>query len=200
MPMNYELPRYKLSTTGQIALALGVLLFVSLVAVGSNYMAMKQEQDRLAGFASDRATAMGTVTRKYKEMMNGSPIGYDLEVSFTAENGSTPKESFRVAVPVFDRFNVGNPVPVSYVRSNPYWFYIPGAEPDGTSLEFLRRLENWFIGGSLLLALGFLASLYVAGRADKPAGADAEPRPPRASIGQMPSPSRTGFGRRQVGR
>jgi hypothetical protein len=200
MLTNYGLPRYKLSTTGQIALSLGCLLFFSLVMAGSNYMAMKQERERLDGFASDRATATGTVTRKYKEMMNGSPIGYDLEVSFTAENGSTPNQSFRVAVADFDRFNVGNPVPVSYVSSNPYWFYIPGAEPDGSNLEFLRWLEKLFVGGSILLAVGFLASLCVAGKAGRPAAADGEPRPTRASIGQTPGASRTSFGTRQLGR
>jgi hypothetical protein len=199
MLTNHQLPRYNLSTTGQIALSFECLLFVSLLMAGGGYMAMKQEREKLAGFASDRATATGTVTRKYKEMSNGSPIGYDLEVSFTAANGSTSRQSFRVAVSDFDRHNVGNPVPVTYVRSNPYWFHIPGAEPDGANLEFLRWLENLFVGGSIFFAVGFLASLYLAGKAGKPTGADAEPRPTRASTGQMPGPSGT-FGRRPVGR
>src|SRR5262245_65765110 len=55
----------ELSVAQQIVLSLSVLLLLSVGVTIAGYMAGAQERDKIAGFASDAATATGTITKKY---------------------------------------------------------------------------------------------------------------------------------------
>ena len=191
----------KLTVLDGVVLCLGLGFMFSLVLVGSGYMAQQQERERLADYASNSVAGTGTITRKFTEVMNGYTHSYDLEASFTAADGSKQKDSFRVPPAIFNRYSVGSSVPVTYVKSKPYLFYIPGAEPSESNLEEMRSMDNWFFGASILLAIGFVVSLCLLLMSRKSAGGgDIAPQPTRAAMGQMQGNPRPTFGTRQVRR
>src|SRR5262249_16440746 len=144
----------------------------------------------------------GTITRKFTEVMNGSPRYYDLEASFTASDGSKQKRSFRIPPAIFNRYSLGSSVPVTYVKSKPYLFYIPGAEPEETSnLETMRTMDNWFFGASILRGICFLAGLCLALTSRKSGGGrDVALESTRAALGRMPGHPRSTFGAREARR
>src|SRR5262249_13082198 len=102
---------------------------------------------------------------------------------------------------IFSRYSVGNSVPVTYVRSKPYLFYIAGAEPDDSNPQALRTMHKWFFGASILLGIGFLAGLCLMLMTRKSGGGDdVAPQPSRPAMRQAPGFARPGFGPRQVRR
>jgi len=189
----------KLSTLESIALCLGVAFMLSLLAVGGTYMAQQQERQRLADFASDSQAGTGIITRKFTEVMNGNTRFYDLEASFTAADGANHKQSFRVPQAIYNRYGLGNSVPVTYVKSKPYLFYIPGAEPDDGNSEALRTMHKWFFGASILLGVGFLVGLCLMLMTRKSGGGD-DVAPQPATMRQTPGFAHPTFGARQVRR
>jgi hypothetical protein len=134
-------------------------------------------------------------------VMNGNTQFYDLEASFTTADGSKHKQSFRIPPAIYNRYSLGGSVPVTYVKSKPWLFYIPGAEPDEGSIATLRTMGHWFLGASIVLGISFLVGLGLALMSRKNAGAgagggSAAPRSGRVVPG-YPRPS---FGARQVRR
>jgi hypothetical protein len=197
--LNGPQSRTKLSTLQSVVLCLGVAFLFSLLLVGGSYMAQQQECQRLADFASDSTAGTGIITRKFTEVMTGNTLFYDLEASFTAADQSTHKQSFRVPPAIYSRYALGNSVPVTYVKSKPYLFYIPGAEPDDNNSQALRTMQNWFFGASILLGVGFLVGLALVLMARKSGGGDDfAPRP--AAMRQTQGFARPSFGARQVRR
>ena len=188
--------RTRLSTLGSVVLCLGIGFMLSLLFAGAGYMAVQQQREWLADYASNSTTASGVVTRKYREIKYGNTLAWDLEVSFTAADGSTPKMSFRIPVAVYDRYNPGSSVPVTYVKSKPYLFYIPGAEPDPANIVMMQAMDKWCIVAAILFGTGFLVScLGLMWR-----GSDAgyvPPPPSRVTVGRIASVSRGTFGTRQ---
>jgi hypothetical protein len=174
-----------------------VAFVFSLVLVGSGYMARQQGRERLADFASDSVTGSGIITRKFTEVMNGNTQFYDLEASFTAGDGSKHKQSFRIPPAIYNRYSLGGSVPVTYVKSKPYLFYIPGAEPDDGNLETMRTMGNWFFGASIFLGISFLVGLCLALMSRKSAGGGGV-APQSARV--VPGYPRPSFGARQVRR
>src|SRR5262249_147545 len=126
------------------------------------YKARQQEGQKLADFASDSVAGTGAVTQKFREVKTGNTLFYDLGVSFTAADGSTYKQSFRISPAIYNRYGVGSPIPVTYVKSKPYVFYIEGAEPDKNNLDIMGTMGKWFTGASILLGASFLISLGIA--------------------------------------
>jgi len=191
----------KLSRLESVVLCLGAAFVFSLLLVGAGHMAQQQQRERLADFASDSVGGAGIITRKFTEVMNGNTLYFDLEASFTAADGSKHKQSFRIPPAIYNRYSLGSSVPVTYVKSKPYLFYIPGAEPDDSNLDALRTMHNWFVGAGILLGIGFLVGLCLALMARKSAGGgDVAPRPIRAAMRQTPGHARPTFGTRQVRR
>src|SRR5262249_21986282 len=191
----------KLSTLESVVLCLGEAFVFSLLLVGAGYMAQQQQRERLADFASDSVADTGIITRKFTEVMNGNTLYYDLEASFTAADGSKHKQSFRIPPAIYSRYGLGSSVPVTYVKSKPYLFYIPGAEPDDSNLQALRTMHNGFVGAGFLLGSGFLVGLCRAWRARRSAGGRAvAPRPIGAAMRQTSGHARPTFGTRQVKR
>jgi hypothetical protein len=168
-----------LSKTDQTRVGLCVtcacLLLVSLLLAGGGYMAQRQERGRLAAYASDSATATGGVVGRSTEVMNGSVYYYDLDTSYTSPDGAVHKQTFRVPSSIFDTYEVGSSIPVTYVRSEPELFYAPGAEPDPANLQFLQSLETYSALAAVPAFFCFLVSLFAACNVGKQVGAPATP-------------------------
>jgi hypothetical protein len=191
----------RLSLLGSVVLCLGVAFVLSLVAVGAGYMAQQQGRERLADFAADSVAGAGTVSRKFTEVMNGNTLFYDLEASFTAADGSKQKQSFRVPPAIYNRYSLGGSVPVTYVKSKPWLFYIPGAEPDDGSIATMRTMGNWFLGASIVLGISFLVGLGLALMSRRSAGTGTGGGGvARQSARVVPGYRGQGFGARQVRR
>jgi hypothetical protein len=110
-------PCREYGTTQQIVLALAVLLLLSIGVTIGGYMALGQDREKMAGFASDAAVATGTITKKYIHIVGpGRTMVYWLDLIFTTADGVSHAESVNVANTIHDRYKVGSPVQVTYVR------------------------------------------------------------------------------------
>jgi hypothetical protein len=190
-----------MSKLASVIVFLGVAFLLALAGVGGTYMAQQQERERLADFASDSAAGTGTITRKFTEVMTGNTLFYDLEASFAAADGVTHKQSFRVPPDIYNRYGLGSSVPVTYVKSKPFLFYIPGGEPDAGNPATLGTMNTWFFRASVVLSIGFLVSLCLAMMArSSGGGGDIAPQPAPAPMRQTSGYGRSGFGARQARR
>jgi hypothetical protein len=171
-----------------------VAFLFSLVMVGAGCMARQQEHQKLAGFAAESVHGTGVVTKKFTEVKTGNKLFYNLGVSFTAADGSTYKQSFRIPPAIYHRYGVGSPIPVTYVKSEPFLFHIQGAEPDKSNLDIMTTMANWFAGASILLGASFLIGLYIALMMRRRAGGG------EVALHRMSGDPRLTFGTRQARR
>src|SRR5262245_36304333 len=122
----------QLSTTGQIGLVLGCTLLFSVIFTAVGFVAADEIRQKMAAFASDAVRVTGTIVDKrivtVRPTKGGTWVHW-LDLTFKTEDGSTRKQSAQVANSIYDRYKVGSPVQVTYVRSRPDWFYVPGGEP-----------------------------------------------------------------------
>jgi hypothetical protein len=155
--------KMQLSVRAQIALGLAFVLIFSLVFVFVGTMASNQESQKMAAFASDGAVAAGTITKKYVHVIRsaGSVWVYWLDLSFRSHDGATHNESEEVANTIYDRYQAGDPVQVTYVRSKPEWFYVPGDEPSQRSIDNSAGIHVVGIYGAILSAFGLVALFFV---------------------------------------
>src|SRR5262245_22967436 len=120
----------ELTIAQQIVLSLSVLLLLSVGVTIAGYMAGMQDREKIAGFASEAATATGIITKKYINSVGPGRVWvYWLDLSFETQNGGSRASSINDANSVYDRYPVGARVPVTYVKSKPEYFHIPGTEP-----------------------------------------------------------------------
>jgi hypothetical protein len=163
---------------------------------GGGYMAQKQQRERLAAFATESATTTGVVTKRSVEVMNGNTQFWDLEVQFTAPDGAQHTQEFRVPQAKFDQYGDGAPIPVTYVKSDPSLFSIPGGELNPGDVPLLGMM--WKIGAAaaVLLAIGFGISLYMARNVGNRGG----PPPGKALPPRSFGATRSSFGSRDLKR
>ena len=190
--------KHKLSARGQVGLVLCTMLFFSIAITIAGYMATGQTREKIADFAADGATANGTITDKYIHVVKGTWV-YWLDVSFKMKDGRTHRGSEEVVDTIYDRFKVGQRVPVTYVRSKPEWFYVPGDAPTARDVATAQGMFQYGLIVSLLLLIAVMVfALWGRGEAApatvRGAAATEEPRefnfrPPRPR-------ARTGFGTR----
>src|SRR5262249_2908401 len=95
---------------------------------------------------------------------------YWLDLTFKTEDGSTRNQSAQVANTIFDGYKVGSPVRVTYVRSKPDWFYVPGEEPTERDAGIMAGMHKYGAIASLLSAVG-LVIWYFMSRGGSPAAA-----------------------------
>src|SRR5262245_11841702 len=127
----------ELSIAQQIALSLVVLLLLSVGVTTGGYMAGAQDREKIAGFASDAATATGTITKKYIHSVGpGRDWVYWLDPTFVTQDGVSRASSINVANTVYDRDAVGSQVPVTYVKSKPEYFHVPGPNRHSATSPF----------------------------------------------------------------
>lgn len=182
---DYRLSSANLSKADQVRVGvcatLGVMLFVALMLAGGGYMAQRQEAYKRAAFAADSATSTGAVAKKFTEEMNGQPWFWDLDVQFAAPDGSQHEQSFRVPQATYERYDIGAAVPVTYVRSQPAWWYAEGAAPDADTVPFLGDMQMWAAIAAALLAPGFVVSAFMARNVGKDARSPSTQRSSQAS-------------------
>ena len=164
------------------------LLFSTAFAITAP-LASQQTRDEIAAYATDGATATGKVTGKeFKNVVVSHAPIWRLDVAFKTAKGEDVQDSPLVTDTVYDRFNIGDPVRVTYVRSHPYWFYIPGGEPKAGDIGTFEAGAKyaWFVAGASLIGLVVVA---FAGRGG---GGAAKSGTSTQSPAPAPSPGRAG--------
>jgi hypothetical protein len=187
-------------------LILASVFVLSVVATVFGYTSAGTTRQKIAAFASDSAATTGIVTNWQITNVARSPE-YWLDVNFKTRDGSTHQVSERVQKPVFDSYNIGSSVPVTYVRSRPEWFYVADEVPtdrQATALDWLFRVGAV---ASVLSGLGLFVRFFNGsggGNATRGAESVAQPvvpsvtppRPVAPSGDRTPRPG--GFGKRSA--
>jgi len=154
----------QLSATGNIALALCVALIFSLVFALVGRLASGQENGKIAAFVSDGAVATGTITKKYIDDVRPTAGGvwvYWLDFTFKSADGALHTASENVANTIWARYAVRDPVAVTYVRSKPEWYYIPGDAPTAESAGRSDGTSTIGIYGAALSLFGLFALFFL---------------------------------------
>jgi hypothetical protein len=192
----YPMPRLRPSIKDNIVLCLVGLLVFSLLLTITGFVASYGERRRMDAFASDSHSVNGTVTNKYIRTVSQNQE-YWLDVSFQSQDGGFHYESSSVANTIYGGAEVGSPVKVTYVRSNPDWFYLANDVPTDTDVAIFADMYRYGAIGTLLLLIILAVQVFwrrdgepltgqTAGRAQR---GEVSFRPPR------PQPP-TGFGKR----
>src|SRR5262245_49474407 len=112
------MPKTQLSARDQITLTLGCLLFFAIALTISGYMAGSETRAKLSAFASEGLVVTGTVTDKHINIVGKGKTWVNwLEVKFVSADGTPQSFSANVANSIYDRYAIGSPVQVTYVRS-----------------------------------------------------------------------------------
>ena len=189
----------QLSTGDQILLTLACLVFFSMAVAISGFMAGAETRAKLAAFASEGAVVTGAVTDKRINVVGKARAWVHwLDVTFTSADGIPRTLSANVANSIYDRYAIGSPVKVTYVRSKPEWFYVPGGEPTQRDAGIFDGMLQYGAGATVLCAMALLGVLFhrrAAGVADRQA--INLPRPGRVS-GLSASGPRAPFGTRRA--
>ena len=189
----------QLSMSQQVVLVLAVLLLLSIGVTIGGYMAGAQEREKIAGFASDAAVANGTVTKKYVHVVGpGRTWVYWLDLSFMAADGGAHTQSVNVANTIHDRYQVGSPVRVTYVKSKPEYFYIPGTEPTARDVAMSDGMFRYGAIASVMCLVGLLGFLFSGRGGGAPAGQSPTSEQLSRAIGsRAANPPPAGFGTRR---
>jgi hypothetical protein len=188
----------ELSVAQQIVLSLSALLLLSVGVTVAGYMAGIQDREKIAGFASEAATATGIITKKYINSVGPGRVWvYWLDLSFETQDGGSRTSSINVANSVYDRYAVGARVPVTYVKSKPEYFHIPGTEPTQREVGMADGMFKYGAIASAVFLAGLICLFFVSrGQSGAPPSPTAE-QLTRATGSRPPSPSRASFGTRQ---
>jgi len=189
----------QLSTNQQVILVLAVLLLLSIGVTIGGYMAGGQEREKIAGFASDAAVANGTITKKYVHVVGpGRMWVYWLDLTFTAADGVSHSHSVNVANTIHDRYQAGSPVRVTYVKSKPEYFSIPGTEPTARDVAMSDGMFRYGAIASVMSLIGLLGFLFSGRGGSTPAGQSPSAEQLNRAIGPRgTNPPRAGFGARR---
>jgi hypothetical protein len=190
----------QLSISQQIVLTLAVLLLILIGVTIGGYMAAGQDREKMAGFASDAAVATGNITKKYIHVVGQARTAvYWLDLTFTTADGVSHTESTNVANTIHDRYKVGSPVRVTYVKSRPEYFYIPGTEPTERDVRIADGMFRYGACASvacLIALLGFLFSGHGGGTPTRQSPTSEQLS--RATEYRGTNPSRASFGTRRT--
>jgi hypothetical protein len=189
----------QLSMSAQIGLGLAIVLVFSLIASFAGFMAANEVRQKMAAFASDPVVVTGTVTQKRIDSVRPTAGGvwvYWLDLAFKTQDGSTRRESTQVANSIFDKYEVGDPVQVTYVRSKPEWFHVPGAAPTERDAGIMARMQKYGAIAGLISALGLVGWFFTSRGGGTPAGGTPSLQQPTGPSVRMPRQSRTTFGTR----
>jgi hypothetical protein len=184
----------QLSVTGQIGLTLGCVLLFSIILTAVGFLAADEVRQKMASFASEGVTVTGSITDKRIVRTTKSGIWvYWLDLTFKTENGSTRNQSAEVANSIFDKYQVGSPVRVTYVRSKPDWFYVPGGEPTERDAGIMAGMHKYGAIASLVSVVALVVLFFVSrGRTS--------PQAPATDLARrIQGQSRPNFGTRRFG-
>jgi len=199
----------RLTLKERIVISLVGLLIFSLLLSVAGFIASYDTRRKLAAFASDGHTVTGTITNKYTSSVTENhavwlyvhTVTQDtlnrLDVSFKTEDGKFRYQSTTVPNTLYDKLQVGNPVKVTYVRSDPELFYVADDVPNEGDVAVFGEMFDYGITASLLLLIVLAASVFwngggammVGETTDAAQSSETSLRPPHAQV-------RTGFGTR----
>ena len=163
------MPKTQLSTRDQITLTLGCLLFFAIALTISGYMAGSETRAKLSALASEGVVVTGTVTDKHINVVGkGKTWVHWLEVRFAGADGTPRTFSANVANSIYDRYAIGSPVQITYVRSRPEWFHVPGAEPTQKDAAIFDGMLQYGAGAAVLLLFGLIGFLCTGRRSGTP--------------------------------
>jgi Protein of unknown function (DUF3592) len=191
-----------LSKTAQVSLVLGVLLVFSVILTFVGHMAADETRQKMAAFAAEPVVVTGTITQKRIDSVRPTAGGiwvHWLDVKFETEDGATRNQSIQVANSIWERYETGDPVKVTYVRSNPSWSFVPGTEPTARDAGIMEGTNRYGMIASVLFAGGLLGWIVwtrggdAGGGNPGPAGPIRSASPP---MRDMRPQSRTTFGLR----
>jgi hypothetical protein len=189
----------QLSVTAQVGLALATLLLFSAIATIVGYLAQTEVRQKIAAFASEPVEVSGTVTNKRIDIVrpsNGGIWVYWLQLEFKTEDGSTLNQSIQVTDTVFNQYQVGGQVPVTYVKSKPEWFFVPGEQPTERSARIMSAMQNYGFAAAILSAAGLIIFFFVTRGGGTAEGG--EPRLPQSAAGAVRTTgARSQFGTRR---
>jgi hypothetical protein len=196
----------QLSKNAQIGLVLGVLLVFSIIFTFVGHMAADETRQKMAAFAAEPVVVTGTIAQKRIDSVRPTAGGIWvcwLEVKFKTQDGTTLNQSTQVANSIWERYETGDPVKVTYVRSNPSWFYVPGGEPTARDAGIMEGMNRYGMIASILLA-GSLFGWIVWCRGGSAGGDSPGPtrpsRPASPATRDMRGQPRTTFGLRSNGK
>jgi len=190
----------ELSIVQQIVLSLAVLLLLSVGLTIAGYMAGAQDREKIAGFASDAATATGIVTKKYIHSVGPGRVWvYWLDLSFVTQDGASHASSINVANSIHDRYEVGSRVPITYVKSKPEYFYIPGTEPTQRDVGIADGMYKYGAIASAVFLAGLIGLFFISrGQGGAPPSPSAE-QLARVTGSRPTNPTRGNIGTVQTG-
>jgi hypothetical protein len=145
----------QLSKNAQVGLVLGVLLVFSGILTFVGHMAADETRQKMVAFATEPMVVTGTIAQKRIDSVRPTAGGiwvYWLDVKFGIEDGTTLNQSTQVANSIWDRYETGDPVKVTYVRSKPSWFYVPGGEPTARDAGIMVGMNRYGLIASVLFA------------------------------------------------
>ena len=194
------MPKSQLSRRAQIGLVLATIFLFATILTVVGFIAADETRRKMAAFATDSAVVIGTVTGKHVDSVRPTAGGiwvYWLDVTFDTQDGSTRSYSTQVPNSIYDQYWVGRAVRVTYVKSRPEWFHVPGAEPTARDAGIMTAMSKYGGIAAVVSALG-LVGFLLAGRGG---GTPTRQSPsPTAPPGRMPRQPRAEFGTRRLGR
>jgi len=122
-------------------------------------MAANQTSDKMRAFATDGAKVTGTVTKKYIHNVARNWV-YWLDVRFTTADGVAHNESTNLVNSIWDKYDEGGQMQVTYARSNPQWFYVAADAPTARDVGMSDGMFKFGLIASLLIAIGLVTFLF----------------------------------------
>ena len=154
----------QLSVNAQIGLVLGVLCLFSVILTFVGYMAGDQVRQKIALFASEPVVTTGLISGKHYDIVRPTQGAIEvdwLDVRFTTESGEVRKDSQQVVNTVYARYSAGDPVEISYARSKPEWFFVPGTRPTSWDITTSDAMFEYGAMGSVFFLICFVAWYFV---------------------------------------
>jgi hypothetical protein len=193
------MPKSQLSRRAQIGLVLATIFLFATILTVVGFIAADETRRKMAAFATDSAAVIGTVTAKRVDSVRPTKGGiwvYWLDVTFDTQDGSTRSYSTQVPNTIYDQYWIGRAVRVTYVKSRPEWFYVPGAEPTARDAGIMIGMSKYGGIAAVLSALGLIGFLLAGRGGGTPSRQSPSPTVPP---GRMPRQPRAEFGTRRLG-
>jgi hypothetical protein len=151
------MPKSQLSLlTGQIGI--GLLIF-SLIMSVAGFVASYDARRKLAAFAYEGQSVTGTITNNHRNIVSQNQV-YWVDVSFQTLDGRFHYASTGVSGMVYGGLRDDNRVKVTYVRSNPDWFYLGNDAPTDRDSAIFTDMYHYGTVASLLILIGLAAFVF----------------------------------------
>lgn len=151
----------------------GLLIF-SICLTIAGFVASYATGRKIAAFASDSHTVVGTVTAKHENtvaqehkfwlfvQVQHTQV-YALDVRFKTQDGGFFSGSTGIAETAYEGLLVGSPIQVTYVGSNPSWFYVGDNAPKDPDVTIFSSMFEYGLGASVFLVILLVTTFWDSG-------------------------------------